>query len=160
MNVEHEEGLRKIRPIAERLAASLGYEVVEIALGGGKKSPVVQVFVDGPRGVSLDDCARLSRGISRESDELDPFPGAWSLEVSSPGLDRPFKTPDDYRRNVGRRIEVQLVEARPGGLLKFKGELKSADPAGFEVAVDGAGTVRCAFAEVRKVHRAIEFREG
>src|SRR2546425_6034008 len=81
--------LDHIHAIAERVAASLGVEVVEIELRGGGKSRMLQIFIDKPSGVTHEDCANLSREVSTILDVEDAVPGgSYVLEVSSPGLDR------------------------------------------------------------------------
>src|SRR5437762_13869025 len=112
------EPLEHVRTIAARVAASRGLEVWDIQSrreGGGH---VVRVFIDRPgpasspeESVSIEDCAEVSREIGTILDVDDPLPFTYTLEVSSPGLDRPLRDADDYRRFTGRMAKVVVAEA-------------------------------------------------
>ncbi|PYV64653.1 MAG: ribosome maturation factor, partial [Acidobacteria bacterium] len=97
--------LDHIHAIAERVAASLGVEVVEIEQRSGGKSRMLRIFIDKPSGVTHEDCANLSREVSTILDVEDAVPGgSYVLEVSSPGLDRKLVKPGDFERFQGSRI--------------------------------------------------------
>jgi len=84
-----------------------GLELVEIQYHrGGRGRSIVKIFIDKKEGVTIDDCERLSRQVEAEMDVEDIIPGSYILEVSSPGLDRPFRRLEDYRKNIGRLVEV------------------------------------------------------
>lgn len=152
-----EQGRSRIQELAEELSAGMGLELVEVTVVGGRR-PRFCVFVDGAEGVTVDQCARISRGISAQIDEEETlFPGPYRLEVSSPGLDRPFVGVNDFLRNLGRKVEAHLKEARPGGIGRLVGTLHGADNESFELALEDGTVERCSFDEVRKVHRYIEF---
>ncbi|AHM61308.1 hypothetical protein D770_15270 [Flammeovirgaceae bacterium 311] len=80
--------------------------LVEIVVTGAARRQKVMVLIDGDEGVTIDECARLSRKISAALEEKDFFEGAWSLEVSSPGVDFPLKYQRQYPKHVGRRVKV------------------------------------------------------
>jgi len=114
--------LEHVRAIAERVAASLGLEVVEVEFRGGGKARLLRVTIDKPDGtgsaVTHEDCANVSREVSTILDVEDPVPGGtYTLEVSSPGLDRKLIRPADYRRFVGSRIKLMTRQpvAQPNG---------------------------------------------
>ena len=91
--------LDHVRAIVERVAASLGVEVVEVELRGGGKSRMLRIFIDKPAGVTHEDCAALSREVSTIFDVEDAMPGGpYVLEVSSPGLDRKLSRAADFER--------------------------------------------------------------
>src|SRR6266550_3771651 len=99
--------LDHIHAIVERVAASLGVEVVEIDLRGGGKARMLRIFIDKPGGVTHEDCANLSREVSTILDVEDVIPGgSYLLEVSSPGLDRKLTRAADYERFTGSRVKV------------------------------------------------------
>ncbi|MDD7362973.1 MAG: ribosome maturation factor RimP [Peptoniphilus sp.] len=101
----------KISTAAEEAAAEHGYEVVEVEITN--KQPIrVIVTVFNKEGTDIDVCADISRSINdRIGDELDAlFKDKYTLEVQSPGLDRPIRTVDDYRRNLGNKVEVHLYK--------------------------------------------------
>jgi ribosome maturation factor RimP len=156
--VEQQDRARaRIQKIAEEILGGMGLELVEVCLVPGRR-PQLCVYIDGPDGVTVDHCARLSRGISRQlEEEEDLLSGPFRLEVSSPGLDRPFAGLADFYRNVGRSVEARLKEARPGGVERLVGILQGADEQGFDLLQKDGDKVHCSHDEVRKVHRAIEF---
>src|SRR5215467_4613978 len=112
-----------VRGIADRVASSSGLEVVEIELCGGGKSRMLRVFIDKPAGVTHEDCANFSREFGTILDVEDAVPGAqYTLEVSSPGLDRKLVRPGDFDRFAGHR--VHLVTREPvAGRRNFEGRL-------------------------------------
>ena len=102
---------------------AMGYELVRVRLSGGHR-PTLQVMAERTdRGaMTVDDCADLSRAVSALLDVEDPLPGAYSLEVSTPGLDRPLVRAEDYRRFAGR--EASLETRSPiDGRRRFRGRL-------------------------------------
>ena len=74
-------------------AAEEGVEIVTVEVAGAKKAPTIRVYIDVEGGVSFDELSAAQAWINDLMDELDPFPGAYTLEVSSPGIDRPLRTP-------------------------------------------------------------------
>ena len=99
--------------IALPILESLGMELVDIEFARAGRDSVLRLFIDKEGGVTLDDCADVSRELSAILDVEDVIPGHYSLEVSSPGLDRPLKKPADYERFVGRLVKVRTYEALP-----------------------------------------------
>ena len=115
----------RVREIAERVAASSGFEVVEVDLRGGGKSRVLRVFLDKPEGITHEDCANFSREFGAILDVEDVVPGAsYVLEVSSPGLDRKLTRAKDYERFVGSRVKLMTREPVAGNR-HFEGRLES-----------------------------------
>lgn len=92
------------------MAEELGFNLVDVSLHGQGKRTMLRVTIDRDGGVSLDDCEHFSRGCVGLMDVEDPIVGPYTLEVSSPGLDRPLKTPDDFKRNVGKLLRVVTKE--------------------------------------------------
>jgi len=105
--------LGKIRAIAERVAKSEGMTWVEVELKGGAKNALLRVYVDKPEGVSHADCQNISEQLSAILDVEDPFPDRYTLEVSSPGLDRKLSKPSDFEHFTGRRARLVLREPLP-----------------------------------------------
>src|ERR1041384_5983954 len=96
--------LNTIREIAGRVATGHGVEVVDVELRGGGKARTLRITIDKPEGVTHEDCAMVSRDVSTILDVEDAVQGpSYTLEVSSPGLDRALKRPEDYRRLTGRK---------------------------------------------------------
>ncbi len=118
-------GIEKVREIAERVAASSGLEIVEIDLRGGGKARMLRIVIDKPSGVTHEDCANLIREVGTILDVEDAVPGgSYTLEVSSPGLDRKLLKAADYERFTGSR--VKLMTRQPvNGNRHFEGKLES-----------------------------------
>jgi ribosome maturation factor RimP len=114
-----------VEAITARVAADRGLEVVEVQVQAGRRGGVVRVFVDRPGGVGVDDLSAVSQELSIVLDAEDPIPGAYTLEVSSPGLDRPLKTEADFHRVQGQRVTVERALESP-----LTGLVLGADPAG------------------------------
>ncbi len=96
--------------LAEELAGPLGLEIVDVEFRREAGGRVLRVFIDKPGGVTLDDCQALSQELSRKLDEVDPIEESYSLEVSSPGIERPLTKPTRLRavcRRVGPRPDVR-----------------------------------------------------
>jgi ribosome maturation factor RimP len=116
--------LDHVRAITERVAGSLGLEVVEIEMRGGGKARMLRIFIDKPGGVTHDDCANLSREVSTILDVEDAVPGgSYVLEVSSPGLDRRLSRPADFERFQGSRIKLTTRDPVNGNR-HFEGRLE------------------------------------
>jgi ribosome maturation factor RimP len=99
--------------IAEALRPSLdhlGLELVDVQWSGHGRGAVLRLTIDRPEGVTLDDCERASKAASAVLDVHDPIDHAYRLEVSSPGAERPIRTPEGWMTAVGRRVNVRLEE--------------------------------------------------
>jgi ribosome maturation factor RimP len=115
----------KIRAVAERVAQTHGVELVEVELKGGGKARTLRITIDKPEGVTHEDCANVSRGVSAILDVEDAVPGgSYTLEVSSPGLDRKLLKAEDYARFIGNRIKVTTYQPVNGNRF-FNGKLES-----------------------------------
>jgi ribosome maturation factor RimP len=115
--------LDHVGAIAERVAASLGLEIVEIELRGGGKSRMLRIFIDKAGGVTHEDCASLSREVSTILDVEDAVPGgSYVLEISSPGLDRKLCRPADFERFQGSRVKLTTKDPVNGNR-HFEGRL-------------------------------------
>jgi ribosome maturation factor RimP len=103
----------------------MGYELVRVQLTGGKGRQTLQIMAERQdrAGMKVDDCADISRAVSALLDVEDPLPGAYELEVSSPGIDRPLTRLDDYRRFAGFEARIELL-APVEGRKRFRGRLK------------------------------------
>ena len=135
--------LDHVRAIVERVAASLGVEVVEVELRGGGKSRMLRIFIDKPAGVTHEDCAALSREVSTIFDVEDAMPGGpYVLEVSSPGLDRKLSRAADFERFQGSRVKLTTRDPVNGNR-HFEGRLEHF----------GAGRLTLDLAEARKKFR-------
>lgn len=131
-------------------AEAEGVEIVTVEVVGAKKAPTIRVFIDTPGGVGFDELASAQAWINAIMDELDPFPGAYSLEVSSPGIDRPLRTLEHFARFAGQTAVVKT--SRPlDGRSSFSGAIVSAE--GDEVVLDVDGEhVAIPFDGIKRAH--------
>ncbi len=117
----HRVSVKGSRPVVDRISDvaspilwTLGLELDDVVCVGQGPRSVVRVYIDKPGGVTVDDCERAHKALGPALDVADPFPHAYTLEVSSPGLDRPFKRIQDYRRAVGKQVSVKLRQPIDG----------------------------------------------
>jgi len=125
--------LERIRSIAERVAVSHGLEIWDIQSRREMSGHVVRIFIDRPgpaatpeESVSVEDCEQVHREIGTILDVEDPLPFAYTLEVSSPGLDRPLRESKDYERFAGRLAKIVVKEA-VDNQKAFEGRLRGTD---------------------------------
>ncbi|MGI9238946.1 MAG: ribosome maturation factor RimP [Woeseiaceae bacterium] len=121
-----------LEPTVERL----GYELSDLEVRLGGRSGLVRVFIDKPEGIGLADCEKVSEAVSAILDVEDPVPGNYSLEVSSPGLDRKLTKVDHFQRFMGETVKVRM-RFPVDGRRRFRGKLMSADEDEIVVEVDG-----------------------
>jgi len=119
-------------------ADTLGYELVAVELSGGESS-IVRVYIDTPNGVTVEDCAKASRQFSAILDVEDPISNRYTLEVSSPGMDRPLAKPLHFKAVVGQDVKIKMASLI-NGRRRFTGELVEATEEYAVVEVDGEQT--------------------
>jgi ribosome maturation factor RimP len=122
--------------LLEAPIGALGYEVVELEFHPQGRGGLLRVFIDKEGGVTVDDCEIVSRQVSAVLDVEDPIPGAYTLEVSSPGLDRPLRKAADFARFAGQQARIELslpIEGRR----RFAGPLKGCEADEVLIEVDG-----------------------
>ena len=134
------------------LVEGLGYELWELEYSPGRGNGLLRLYIDAEAGITLDDCERVSRAVSEVLDAEDPIPGNYTLEVSSPGLERPLRTAQQFARFVGETVYVETVEAIEGRR-RFKGALTAAGAATIEIEVDGRRWT-LPLSGIRKAHLA------
>ena len=120
----------------EPRAATEGIEIVTVQVVGAKKAPTIRVFIDTPEGVSFDQLAKSQAWINEIMDAIDPFPGAYTLEVSSPGIDRPLRTPEHFAWFAGQVAVVKMGHPLDGRS-NFTGKIVSADDTCVVMEIDG-----------------------
>lgn len=114
---------REIADLAEPLLEELGFRLVRVKVSG-RDGGTVQVMAERPRGqMTIDDCAEISRKLSPLLDVLDPMPGGYRLEVSTPGIDRPLVRPSDFASFTGHEAKIELKEL-VDGRKRFKGRIE------------------------------------
>ncbi|MBI2246689.1 MAG: ribosome maturation factor RimP [Armatimonadetes bacterium] len=121
--MNRKELVQQVEEMARPVAARMGLEVVDVQLLGEIHRPLLRVLMDRPEGgISVEECARVNEALSRQLDLYDLFATSYTLEVSSPGLDRPLRTDADFRRFAGRRAEITTY-APIDGQRRFRGML-------------------------------------
>lgn len=140
-----------IRPVVERA----GLELVEVAFGHEHGRKVLRVTVDRDGGVDLDTIATLSEQVSRRLDVEGFDPGGYALEVSSPGIERPLRTPAQFARAVGEQVAVRTRSPIDGDR-NLRGELVAADDEAIVIAASG-GEQRVPLDEVRSARTVADW---
>ena len=120
----------------EPRAKSEGVEIVTIEIVGARKAPTIRIYIDTPDGVGFEVLASAQSWIDDIVETIDPFPGAYTLEVSSPGIDRPLRTPEHFIRFAGEQVCIKTASAIDGRA-NFNGTLVSADLEKAVVDCDG-----------------------
>jgi ribosome maturation factor RimP len=111
MSENREAVTSKVQEIAERVGSSAGIEVVDVQLLGGGGSRLLRLFIDKPEGVTHGDCEFISQQVGTILDVEDVIPGGkYTLEVSSPGVERKLSRPRDFERFVGQKVKIALRE--------------------------------------------------
>ena len=111
----------RVRSLVEPVLARHAAKLVELSVQRGR-TQLVRVVADREGGIDLETCARVSQELSRMLDADDPIAGRYTLEVTSPGLGRPLRTPADFRRVVGKPVRVVLADGQHEGTLEEVGE--------------------------------------
>lgn len=126
-----------VQEILTPVVEGMGYELLQVRVLADMGRTVLRLTADKPGGITLDDCARLSREISPHLDVADVVPYAYNLEVSSPGLRRPLTKPSDFERYKGQEVYVTLVKVLDGRR-RFKGKSGGLDEKG-RVTIEADG---------------------
>lgn len=139
--------------LLEAPVQALGYELVDVEAHAGSNG-LLRVYIDQEAGINLDDCELVSRQLSAVLDVEDPMPGRFVLEVSSPGLDRPLRTLEHFRRYRDQVVRVKLNQSRDGRR-NFKGRLLRVEKTDIFVEIDKE-TFRVALSDVASAQLVVE----
>ena len=142
---------QKLLDALEPKAREEGIELVTLEVTGAKKAPTIRVYIDTPNGVDFDELTRSQKWINSLMDELDPFPGAYVLEVSSPGIDRPLRTPEHFMRFVGSTVVVKTTEAI-NGRANWTAELTAADEAGITLRDEASNEAEIPYEKIKRAN--------
>ena len=127
----------RLTQLLQPLVEDLGYEFVGLEYSSNPKNPSLVIYIDRPGGIAVEDCERVSREVAAVLDVEDPIPGHYDLEVSSPGLDRPLFTLEQFERFSGEVAQVSLF-APLDGRRKFKGKILGIQDGKVRLDQDGA----------------------
>ena len=155
--------IERVRDLAARVAGSYGLEIFDVQFRREAGGMILRVRLDRPwpsatagDSVSVDDCAQVSRDLSAMLDVEDFVPIAYTLEVSSPGLDGPLRHADDYRRFVGRRAKLVMRQAVEGQTF-FKGTLGGLDGQDVLIESEDGRRHRVPLDVITRAHLEVEF---
>jgi ribosome maturation factor RimP len=146
---------KKVEALAIPVLEEIGLELVEVQFRREQSGWVLRLVIDRQEGVSLDDCAAVSREIGQLLDIEDFIDQAYNLEVSSPGLNRPLKSMEDFQRFTGRKAKIKTIEPISGEHV-FVGKILQASEETIIVEV-GRKEVTIPFAQVSKARLEVEF---
>jgi ribosome maturation factor RimP len=143
-----------VQELVEEIIKSTKIELVDIEYVKEGPFKYLRVYIDKPEGITVDDCADVSRVLSKKLDETDPIEEQYFLEVSSPGMERAFKTETDYRKNIGNMVEAKLYKPMDGkkvikGMLRDKGE-------NFVVIESEGENITIGLKDISKINRVVE----
>ncbi len=142
-----------VLPVVE----GLGLELVEVEYKKEGPEWFLRFYIDKAGGVGIEDCQLVSKAIDPLLDQKLTIPGRYNLEVSSPGLERPFKTERDFLRNLGTEVEASLFQAKDGKK-KIDGVMKDCRDGKVWIEDAKGATCELAVAEISKIHRAVRFK--
>jgi ribosome maturation factor RimP len=125
----------RITEVVSPILWALGLELVDVVCVGQGARSIIRVYIDKSGGVTVEDCGRAHLAIGPALDVADPFPHAYTLEVSSPGLDRVFTRIQDYRRALGKQVGVKLRQPI-GGQWRMVGVLMEVNEQGIAILVN------------------------
>ena len=141
---------QKLLEAMEPQAEQNGVEIVSVEVMGSKKSPTVRVYIDADGGISFDELASAQMWINQIMDDIDPFPGAYTLEVSSPGIDRPLRTLEHFSRFIGETAVVKTIDPIEGKS-SFTGTIEDVVEGSVVLGIEGA-SVTVPLANMKRAH--------
>jgi ribosome maturation factor RimP len=150
--------LEEVSDLAESVVRRRSLSLWDVEMGGSKGSRVVRVYVDGDDGVDLDTVAEVSEEISRGLDLRDPIEGRYTLEVSSPGLERSLKRPEHYARSVGKQVIVKTKSRMVGDSHRVDGTILEARDESVTLRTDQQEEVDVPYEEVKSARTVFEWR--
>ncbi len=141
--------IEKVEEFAEGFLPSVDLELVEVQYRQEGHGWVLRLFIDGPNGIGVDECAKVSREMNVFLDVEDLIPNAFHLEVSSPGLERVLRNIADFKRFVGKKARVK-VRHPVGGQKVFIGLIGDSDEFGFELIMEDESSMHFHLDQIRK----------
>ncbi|MEO8042426.1 MAG: ribosome maturation factor RimP [Acidobacteriota bacterium] len=144
--------------MASRAANENGVEFVHSEIVGSKRNMTVRIYIDKPEGVTLEDCSTVSRAIETVIDADDFIPSPYVLEVSSPGLERPLFSIEDFERFAGKKAKVKTFDA-VAGQANFNGRITAVEGSEIVFEDKSNGTIRIPFDKVTKANLRVDLAE-
>ncbi|HEX6126182.1 MAG TPA: ribosome maturation factor RimP [Pyrinomonadaceae bacterium] len=150
--------VEKVDKIAAKAAKEHGVEFVHSEIVGSKRNMTVRIYIDKPEGVTIEDCSTVSRTVETVIDADDFIPSSYVLEVSSPGLDRPLFSIQDFERYLGKKAKVKTAEPI-NGQSNFSGQIVAVSGTEIEFDDKTNGTVHIPFEKVEKANLKVDLSE-
>lgn len=152
--------LDEVRDLAEAVARRRSLRLWDVEFGGRPGSSVVRVFVHGGEGdgVDLDTVAKVSEEISRALDLKDPIPGRYTLEVSSPGLERTLRKPEHYQRSIGDKAVIKTTEIVVGNSHRIEGTIREAEPEHVVLELEDGQKVEVPYERIKSAKTVFEWK--
>ena len=155
--VEKPELLTRLAELGDRAATGTDIEIVEVQLRGAGKSRLLRVYIDKPGGVTHGDCELISERLGSLLDQEDAVPGdSYTLEVSSPGLERKLSRPRDFERVIGQKLRV-VVRNAIDGQTRFEGKLAGFANETLDIEIAPKRSVKIPLSEVQKANLKFEW---
>jgi ribosome maturation factor RimP len=148
--------ISKIEAVAERVGQSEGIEIVEVELKGGGKSRLLRIFIDKPEGVTHTDCESISHQVGTILDVENLIPGSYTLEVSSPGVERKLLKYKDFERFQGKKIKAILREPVENSR-RWEGTLASCADGLITLEIAEGKSIRFPFEQVETANLKFEW---
>ena len=141
----------RVRELIAPIVEDAGADLYDIEFAGG----ILRILIDHEDGIGIDDIKRISRTTSHMLDEVDPIPGRFTLEVSSPGLERPLRTEDHYQRAIGEKVKIKTFNEIDGAR-RFEGKVVTVDADGVDLSTR-SGSRRFAYTDISKARTVFEW---
>lgn len=141
----------RIQRLLESTISSLGYELLGVEYLSQGKHSRLRLYIDGPDGIGVDDCTKVSHQVSGILDVEDPIKGEFALEVSSPGLDRPLFKPEHYAQYVGHQVKLRS-RLPVDGQRNFKGEITAVEQDDIYIVVENGDELKIACHEIEQAN--------
>jgi ribosome maturation factor RimP len=155
--LERDELLSAISTLSEQAAAGTGIEIADVELRGGGSARLLRVYIDKPAGITHRDCEIISERLGALLDDQDVIPGGgYTLEVSSPGLERALKKPRDFERVLGHNVKIALKEALEGQR-RLEGKLAEIAGDTIDIEVSSGEHFRVKLDQVQKANLKFEW---
>jgi ribosome maturation factor RimP len=154
--ISRETIIQRVTEIAQPILNSLGLELVEVGYSSGGRKGLLRVFIDKSEGVTLDDCEKVSQYLGHALDVEDPIPNPYTLEVSSPGLDRPLKRREDFTRNVGKLVRIKTLKPIHYDHT-FIGRLTDVGESDIQITMTNGKVLAIPFQEIAAARLEVEF---
>src|SRR6056297_4228235 len=150
--------INKTEEILNDLLIDGNIYLIEVDYTKENNAYYLKVYIDTDEGITIDECSDISRELSKKLDELDYIEDSYFLEVSSPGIDRPFKSLEDYKKNINQKIEINLYAKRDNRKV-FVGELINIEEDNITIKLEDKPNKELVFKinEIAKANKHIEF---